>query len=147
MQSSKEIACSQGTSSDARDAAAPLTVLVADDDLASIICDAMQRAGLAATPAKNGAEALELLESHRYDVAVLNYHMPRLNGAEVLNRLRKAKSAIPIVMITAWERDEIPEPLDGLDAFVTKPFPMRALIATVRELAARSKSQTPLQTS
>ena len=88
--------------------------------------------------ARDGEEALRLVESFRPDVVLLDVMMPLRNGFEVCQRIREnpALQRVKIVMLTARGRDA--ERAKGLalgaDAFVTKPFSTKELLAKVAEL-------------
>ncbi len=114
-------------------------ILVADDDLAQIIANGLNsQPDMRADTAHDGPEALAQLSQRSYDAIVLNYRMPRMTGVEVLRQLRATGDAAPVIFISAWEQDEIPERLDGLtfDDWITKPFLMHHLIARVEQVIA-----------
>lgn len=88
----------------------------------------------------NGREALEYFHSIKYDIIVLDIMMPEKNGLEVLLEIRKEKSNVPIMMLTA--KAEIEDRVVGLDAgaddYLSKPFSAREFIARVKALARRN---------
>lgn len=89
--------------------------------------------GYEVTKSFNGREGLELAESGKYELVLLDVMLPELNGLEVLRRLRKT-SDIPVIMLTA--RDAVMDKVSGLDAgaddYITKPFAIEELLARIR---------------
>jgi len=89
--------------------------------------------------ASDGPEGLALSESYQFDVIVLDWMLPRLDGVEVARRLRKNGRAVPILMLTA--RDAVPDIVKGLDAgvddYLTKPFSFAEFLARLRALSRR----------
>ncbi len=93
--------------------------------------------------ARNGEEALQLAESFRPDIVVLDVMMPRRSGFEVCQKIREnpVLGDVKIIMLTAKGRDvEKEKGLDlGANAYVTKPFSTKELMNTVRGLLPRSE--------
>jgi len=93
--------------------------------------------------ARDGQEALELAESFLPNLILLDVMMPRHNGFEVCRRIREipALERIKIVMLTARGRDAEREKglALGADAYVTKPFSTKELLAKVSELLAANR--------
>ena len=93
--------------------------------------------------ARNGEEALQLAESFRPDIVVLDVMMPRRSGFEVCQKIREnpVLGDVKIVMLTAKGRDvEKEKGLDlGANAYITKPFSTKELMNTVRGLLPRSE--------
>jgi len=93
--------------------------------------------------ARNGEEALQLAESFRPDIVVLDVMMPRRSGFEVCQKIREnpVLGDVKIIMLTAKGRDvEKEKGLDlGANAYVTKPFSTKELMNTVRSLLPRSE--------
>jgi two-component system, OmpR family, response regulator MprA len=90
--------------------------------------------------AADGEEALDALAREPADAVVLDVMMPRLDGLEVVRRMRKAGDRTPVLMLTA--RDAIDNRVEGLDAgaddYLVKPFALRELQARLRALLRRS---------
>ncbi|NSW81924.1 MAG: response regulator transcription factor [Syntrophothermus sp.] len=117
-----------------------LKVLVAEDDsnIANLVRLYLSKEGYFVLLAKDGQEALEIYQSQQPDMLILDIMMPRLDGWEIIRKVR-GKSGIPIIVLTA--RDEEADKVLGLelgaDDYVTKPFSPRELVARVRALCRR----------
>lgn len=89
----------------------------------------------------DGRKAIELLEENTYDLAILDVMLPKLNGMEVLRRMRKF-SSIPVIMLTA--KDDTMDKVMGLDLgaddYMTKPFQIEELLARIRVCLKRKTS-------
>ncbi|MBS6599943.1 MAG: response regulator transcription factor [Clostridium sp.] len=89
--------------------------------------------GYEVVKADNGRDGLEIAEKGGIDLILLDIMLPKINGLEVLRRLRK-NSDIPVIMLTA--RDAVMDKVSGLDAgaddYITKPFAIEELLARIR---------------
>jgi DNA-binding response OmpR family regulator len=118
----------------------PHRILIADDEpnIVASLEFLMRKCDYEVCVARDGDEALQLAEAFRPDLVLLDVMMPRRSGFEVCRLLREnpALRAIRIVMLSARGRDvEVGKGLAlGADAYVTKPFSTKELVATVREL-------------
>jgi len=87
----------------------------------------------------NGADAIDYLEADNYDGAILDIMMPKVDGIEVLKRVRAKGNEIPILMLTA--KSEIDDRVLGLDCgaddYLTKPFASKELLARIRTMTRR----------
>ena len=116
------------------------TIALVDDDrniLASVAM-ALQAEGFKVHTYSDGEAALEDFERRPADLAILDIKMPRMDGMELLDRLRR-KSAIPVIFLTSKD-DEIDEMLGlrmGADDYIKKPFSQRLLIERIRALLRR----------
>jgi two-component system OmpR family response regulator len=121
-----------------------MKVLIVEDepDLLHSLAQALREAGYAVDTAADGEDGLYKAESWDYDALVLDVMLPRLNGWEVLKRLRRIKKT-PVLMLTA--RDQPGERVRGLDTgaddYVVKPFDLTELLARLRALIRRTGSQ------
>jgi DNA-binding response OmpR family regulator len=119
---------------------APALVLIADDDrdILSLVRAVLERSGHEVVSAGAGAEALASVAERRPDLAVLDITMPRVDGLEVLRRLRAdpATSDLPVILLSAQaqEADVSRGFAAGASAYVKKPFSPRELVARVGEL-------------
>lgn len=116
-------------------------ILVVEDErkLNDVQKDYLSSLGYDVTQCYTGTDAARLLEGERFDLIVLDLHLPGLDGIEVARRCR-ASSNTPIIMLTA--RDSEADTLLGLevgaDDYMTKPFSVRELGARVRAVLRRS---------
>lgn len=117
---------------------APLTVLVIEDhpDQRDLLAIVLQREGYRVITAANGVEALEKLESEPIQIALSDIMMPKMDGFELIKRIRGNASfkSIYLILITAriQEGDRV-RGLDlGADDYITKPFSFSELLARVR---------------
>jgi DNA-binding response OmpR family regulator len=122
-------------------------VLVVEDEkrLAAALRRGLEDEGFAVDVALNGTEGLWLATEQPHDVIVLDVMLPGLNGFQVCARLREEGNWTPILMLTAkdGELDEA-EALDtGADDYLTKPFSFVVLLARLRALVRRGRTERP----
>lgn len=123
------------------DAAAPL-VLVADDnmDIRDLLATRLTSRGFSVVTAADGQEAMEIAFDLRPAIAVLDWVMPIIQGHELSVKLKtdSRTASMPIVILTArGEEEDRLLGLDlGADAYITKPFEIDALDATLKRLIA-----------
>lgn len=108
-----------------------MKVLVADDDrlVRAMLADLLAELGHEIVEAENGAQAVELAESARPDLLILDFLMPRLSGLDALRRIREAGGTAPAVLLTAISDRSLRE-VEGADAvrvLLEKPFSRRSL--------------------
>ena len=118
----------------------PEKIAVVDDDhnILTSIGIALENEGFEAHTYQDGEQALRGLRENPVDLVVLDIKMPRMNGMELLSRLRQ-KSSLPIIFLTSKD-DEIDELLGlkmGADDYITKPFSVRLLIERIKALLRR----------
>lgn len=118
-----------------------MRVLVVEDEprLLRNLAKALREEGYAVDTAEAGDDGLFKAETYNYDAIVLDIMLPRLDGWEVLARLRKQKQT-PVLMLTA--RDATKDRVKGLDTgaddYLVKPFDLPELLARLRALIRRS---------
>ncbi|HSD61182.1 MAG TPA: response regulator [Burkholderiales bacterium] len=118
----------------------PKKVLIADDEpnIVMSLEFLMQRAGYQVQVASNGEEALKFATELPPDLMLLDVMLPRMSGFEVCQKVRDnpACGAVKIIMLTAKGRDtEMAKGLAmGADAYVTKPFSTKDLLAQVKQI-------------
>jgi len=126
-----------------------MRVLVIEDDraMAGLLQKGLQEENHVASVAYDGRIGLDLAANYQFDVIVLDWMLPGLDGLEVSRRLRKEGNSTPILMLTA--RDAVPDIVKGLDAgtddFLTKPFSFSELLARLRALGRRAKNNGHLK--
>jgi len=124
-------------------------VLIADDEpnIVTSLEFLMAKSGYEVMVARNGEEALALVESFGPDLVLLDVMMPRHSGYDVCQKMRERPEwgHIKIVMLSAKGREaEVSKGLSiGADAYVTKPFSNRDLIARIAEILGGAPAQAP----
>jgi len=114
-------------------------VLVIEDheDNRRILRDLLTSAGYEPLEAITGEEGVALAETHRPDLILMDIQLPGLDGYEATRRIKAnpALRHIPVIAVTSYalSGDEVKAKAAGCDAYVTKPFSPRALLAKVRE--------------
>jgi two-component system response regulator ChvI len=118
---------------------AKITLIDDDENIVVSVSLALENHGHAVTAYYDGAAGLSALESDPPDVAILDVKMPRMDGMEVLRRLRQT-SNVPVIILTSKD-EEIDEILGfnlGADDYIHKPFSQRLLIERVKAVLRRS---------
>ena len=120
------------------------TIALVDDDrnILTSVSIALQADGFVTRVYSDGETALKALVDNPPDLAVLDVKMPRMDGMELLRRLRE-KSAIPVIFLTSKD-DELDEALGlamGADDYIAKPFSQRLLIARIRAILRRTEAR------
>jgi two-component system response regulator MprA len=120
------------------------TVLIVDDDerLRKMLQRTLTYEGLDVLTAADGQEALEQVRTGRPDLIILDWMMPRIDGIEVIHRLRAEHNRTLVLMLTA--RDAIDNRVEGLqsgaDDYLVKPFAPAELVARIHALLRRSET-------
>src|ERR1700755_3351860 len=119
------------------------SIALVDDDrnILTSVSIALQSEGFTVRVYSDGAAALKALLDNAPDPGVLHITMPRMDGRELLRRLRD-KSSVPTIFLTSKD-DELDEALGlamGADDYITKPFSQRLLIARIRAILRRSEA-------
>ncbi|WP_338467883.1 response regulator transcription factor [Novosphingobium sp. ZN18A2] len=121
--------------------AARVIALVDDDrNILTTVSIALQTEGFATRLYTDGDTALKALLENPPDLAVCDIKMPRMDGLEMLRRLRE-KSELPVILLTSKD-DEADEALGlsmGADDYIAKPFSQRLLVARIRAILRRSE--------
>ena len=121
------------------------TIALVDDDrnILTSVSIALEAEGFEVRSYKDGAEAFAGIAARPPDLAILDIKMPRMDGMELLNRIR-GKSCLPVIFLTSKD-DEIDEVLGlrmGADDYITKPFSQRLLIERIRSVLRRAEAGT-----
>ncbi|KAF1709246.1 DNA-binding response regulator [Pseudoxanthomonas kalamensis DSM 18571] len=123
-----------------------MRLLVIEDNrsLVANLFDYFEARGHTLDAAPDGVTGLHLASCHHYDAIVLDWMLPRMNGPEVLYKLRNEHgSDVPVIMLTA--RDELPDKIvgfrSGADDYLTKPFALPELEVRLEALLARASGQ------
>ena len=118
-----------------------MRVLVVEDEkhLNRIITEAMEDEGYSVDSCFNGADALDYALSAVYDVMILDIMLPKMDGLELVRRLRRGGNHTPVLFLTA--RDSVADKVEGLesggDYYLTKPFDFQELIAVVHVMTRK----------
>ena len=120
----------------------PQRLLLIEDDpaIAKSVTDSLEREGYAVAWRNNGASGIEYAEQAQPQLIVLDVRLPDGSGFDVCRELRRRKFRQPILMLTV-RNDEVDKVLGlemGADAYMTKPFSLRELQATIRALLRRA---------
>jgi two-component system response regulator ChvI len=118
----------------------PQTIALVDDDrnILTSVQIALEAEGFAVRIYTDGAEALRGITANPVDLAILDIKMPRMDGMELLERLRR-QSELPVIFLTSKD-DEVDELMGlrmGADDYIKKPFSQRLLIERIRALLRR----------
>ncbi|MXO60199.1 response regulator [Altererythrobacter salegens] len=117
------------------------TIALVDDDrnILTTLSIALQAEGYATRVYSDGEAALKALSENRPDLAVFDIKMPRMDGMELLRRLRET-SDLPVIFLTSKdeEQDEAAGLALGADDYITKPFSQRLLLARIRAILRRA---------
>ncbi len=118
-----------------------MRVLVAEDDpgLRSVLERGLREHGYVVDAVADGVDALAYLRSYAYEVAVLDWRMPKTSGVEVIAEMRRRHDQTPVLMLTA--RDTTEDRVEGLnqgaDDYLVKPFSFAELVARITALQRR----------
>ena len=120
------------------------TIALVDDDrnILTSVTMALEAEGYQVSSYVDGDEALSGLSETPVDLAVLDIKMPRMDGMELLGKLRES-SRMPVIFLTSKD-DEIDEVLGlrmGADDYITKPFSQRLLIERIRVILRRAEAE------
>jgi heavy metal response regulator len=120
-----------------------MKILVVEDEkkVSSFIKRGLEEEKYEVDAAYDGEEGLKMALEKPYEVIILDWMLPKLDGLSVLKELRNQKRAIPVLMLTA--KDTVEDIVAGLDSgsddYLTKPFAFAELLARVRALLRRSE--------
>ena len=122
-----------------------MRILIVEDEprLLRSLAKALREEGYAVDTAEAGDEGLYKAENYTYDAIVLDVMLPRLDGWQILERLRKQKPT-PVLMLTARDahKDRVRGLDTGADDYLVKPFDLPELLARLRALIRRSAGQS-----
>ncbi|NBO20169.1 MAG: DNA-binding response regulator, partial [Proteobacteria bacterium] len=123
----------------------PQTIALVDDDrnIITSVAMSLESEGFEVRTFPDGEEALRGLTQRPADLAVLDIKMPRLNGMELLQKLRQSNTTMtmPVIFLTSKDEevDEIMGLRMGADDYITKPFSQRLLLERIRALLRREQ--------
>ena len=124
-----------------------MRILVVEDErkVASFVRKGFEEEGYAVDVAPDGERAIFLAETNDYDAIILDWMIPKCDGLGVLRHLRGSGVATPVILLTAKDavNDKVQGLNSGADDYLTKPFEFAELLARVRALFRRGKSDQP----
>jgi len=113
-----------------------MNILIIEDEakIASFVKRGLEAEGFAVRTASDGMGGLEMVRSSDFDLVILDLILPKLNGEEVLARMRKGGFSGPVIVLTAKDAvsDRVTNLNAGADDYVTKPFSFVELLARIR---------------
>ena len=119
-------------------------ILVAEDDDSArfLMCEVLRRAGYEPCPARDGVEALEVMEHYQCDLAVVDITMPRMDGITFTQTLREGNCDLPVLMVTArvTQEDKRRGFRAGTDDYMIKPVDEEEMLWRIEALLRRSRS-------
>lgn len=124
-----------------------MRLLLAEDEkeLSKALCTVLKHNNYSVDPVYNGQDALDYGLCENYDGIILDIMMPKMNGLDVLKKLRENGISTPVIILTA--KSEIEDRITGLDTgaddYLTKPFAMGELLARIRALTRRKSEFSP----
>ncbi len=111
-------------------------ILIVEDDSVQryLLCNLLRKHGYTTREARDGQEALDLLEARQVNLIISDWMMPNLDGRQLLTAIRanSRRAGLPFILMSSTHLD--PAPLTLADRFITKPYRSAELVALVREL-------------
>jgi DNA-binding response OmpR family regulator len=118
-------------------------ILIVEDDINTqkLMCAVLKRGGYNPYTAKDGLDALDRMETQRFDLIILDLMMPRMDGYKFCEQLRGVGENIPILMVTANQetKDMHKGFLAGTDDYMTKPFDEQEMLFRIKALLRRAQ--------
>ncbi|MGE0734390.1 MAG: response regulator [Alphaproteobacteria bacterium] len=124
-------------------------ILVVEDqeDNKQILRDLLGSVGIELVEADNGQAAIEMAEAHKPDLILMDIQLPVMDGYEATRRIKAipALKSIPIIVVTSYalSGDETKARAAGCDAYVTKPYSPRQLLAAIRRFLPQDSGPAP----
>jgi two-component system, OmpR family, copper resistance phosphate regulon response regulator CusR len=118
-----------------------MRILLLEDEakVASFVRKGLTAERFAVDVAADGQSGLELAETYDYDLLIVDLMLPKLDGTQVISRLRRRDSKVPVIVLTAKDslQDKVSNLEAGADDYLTKPFAFAELLARVKALLRR----------
>lgn len=119
-----------------------LSALVVEDEKLQSwsLAKSLAKWGFDVQPVYTGNEAVAQVEKSRYDVVLLDYQLPDIDGLEVARRVRQAQPGAVIFLVTAFQLSELPVSTGLIDAYFNKPMDMTQLHQALKQLPKWQKA-------
>ncbi len=121
-------------------------LLLIEDDvhIRESVCQSLLKSGFVVDAVADGKEGLFLADNYTYDLLVIDWNLPGMDGTEIINELRKKGKQTRILMLTAHRElsDKISAFNLGIDDYICKPFAMEELIVRIHALMRRPEPRT-----
>jgi signal transduction histidine kinase/ActR/RegA family two-component response regulator len=120
----------------------PLRILLIDDDEtgSAALAEVLRRAGHKVDIALSGRDALQRYHPHGYEVVIVDWLMPGMNGLEVARAIRELSPHQPVILSTAWEAQLSAVPSGLVDAVIAKPWTNESLLAALKQALAAQRA-------
>src|SRR5665213_3601691 len=119
-----------------------MRLLLVEDDrkLAEFVARGLRAERYAIDLAADGRQGLKYLESHQYDLLILDLMLPHISGTELLRIVRRSQPSLPVLVLTARDatEDKVKHFEAGADDYLTKPFDFAELVVRVKALLRRT---------
>jgi DNA-binding NtrC family response regulator len=120
-------------------------ILVVDDDkdMCGMISTILEEEGYRIDKAYNGKQAIEKISTKGYDLTILDYKLPDMDGIDVLKEVHKARPSLKTIMISAYGSPSVRSMAKklGVYRFLDKPFDLNRLVQVVRKALAKSQGE------
>jgi DNA-binding NtrC family response regulator len=125
------------------------SILAIDDEqnIRHLIESEFSMEGLAVTTAGSGEEGLKLFDTEEFDVVLLDINLPKLNGVEVLKRLKQKSPDTEVIMITGYGdiKSAVDSIKQGARDYITKPFKLDEILALVKQAVKENRDHSKFQ--
>ena len=125
------------------------SILAIDDEqnIRHLIESEFSMEGLAVTTAGSGEEGLKLFDSEEFDVVLLDINLPKLNGVEVLKRLKQKSPDTEVIMITGYGdiKSAVDSIKQGARDYITKPFKLDEILALVKQAVRENRDHSKIK--
>ncbi len=113
-------------------------ILIVDDNphMSSLLNDVLDMLGYQGSCVADGEEALEILKGQKFALVITDFCMPRMDGGELLAKIRQEYPSLPVVVITGYSKEALSDPdkLKGVDGFLIKPFKVKEIEDVLQKL-------------
>jgi DNA-binding NtrC family response regulator len=124
-----------------------VTVLIVEDDseMRALLREVLERAGYRVIGRRDGAALSALVETERFDVAILDKELPGPNGLDLLSFLRRRLPAVPVILVTAFGGPAVKHEAArrGASGYVEKPCRVDTILDTVAAVLTPSRGEEP----